>query len=494
MTRPKTSFANFLMFSLFAAYAVGRLISALPALNKPRSLADTTAYLRISQQPVLDVHFWGSTRPFIFPLLLKIANQNLRLTAALQLGISILVWSFLALMIARCMRGHKMQLFAFALILAFSLDRHITGWDFVMMTESLSISFLVLFIALSLWLLEGWQIGKVILFCVAGLILAFTRDTNAWLLLMLAGFWALAVLLHWTHPRALILVVFLTFTFFLSNANANLGGRWVFPLGNLIGKRVLPDPAAVRFFESCGMPISPALIQLQGKFSNAEDRAMYENPELAPFRSWLEHDGKSCYMRWLISDPIYRTVETFREFDGLIAFSDVAKYFSRLYDPLMPVAIGRFFYPDRFSLWIWGLTTLVALGAIWQKCWRDNPLWAVFVILVLFVPPHIFLTWHGDAMAPERHALSVGVQLYLSFWILILLLVDRYGSILLSSDWVATLLHARFLSLPPFAVFRRRRASCAVLPRAPAARRFLLHRFQPYFPEILHSARARTLR
>ena len=201
----------------------------------------------------------------------------------------------------------------------------------------------------------------------------------------------------------------------------------MFPLGNLIGKRVLPDPAAVRFFESCGMPVSPALIQLQGKFSNADDRAMYENPELAPFRSWLEEDGKPCYMHWLISDPIYHIVETFQEFDGLIAFSDVDKYFSRLYDPLMPVAVGRFFYPEGFSLWIWGLTTLVALSAIWQQRWRDNPLWAAFVILVLLVLPHIFLTWHGDAMAPERHALSVGVQLYLSFWILILLLVDRYA-------------------------------------------------------------------
>jgi hypothetical protein len=364
MTRPKTSFVNFLMLSIFAAYTVGRLISALPALNKPRSLADTTAYLRISQQPVLDVHFWGSTRPLIFPLLLKIVHQNLRLTAALQLGISILAWGFLALMIARCMRDRNMRLSAFALVLAFSLDRHITGWDFVMMTESLSISFLVLFIAFGLWLLEGWQIGKVIALCVAGLMLAFTRDTNAWLLLMLAGFLALAVLLRWTHPRALILAFFLTFTFSISNANANLGGRWVFPLGNLIGKRVLPDPAAVRFFESCGMPVSPALIQLQGKFSNAEDRAIYKNPELAPFRSWLEEDGKSCYMRWLISDPIYRIVETFQEFDGLIAFTNVDKYFSRLYDPLMPVAVGRFFYLDGFCLWIWGLTTLAALGAI----------------------------------------------------------------------------------------------------------------------------------
>ncbi len=260
------------MLALFLAYAAGRVISALPALGKPRSLADTTAYLRISGQPLLDIHFWGSTRPLVFPLLLKIADQNLRLTAALQLTISILAWGVLALMVARALRGRLFRLFAFALLLAFSLDRHIAGWDFVMMTESLSVSFLALFIATGLWLLEGWQTGKAVACCAAGLLLAFTRDTNAWLLLMLGGLLALAVALRWTRPRALILASFFAFTFILNNANADLGGRWVFPLGNLIGKRVLPDAAAVRFFEGCGMPVTPALMGLQGKFSNAEDR------------------------------------------------------------------------------------------------------------------------------------------------------------------------------------------------------------------------------
>ncbi len=160
---------------------------------------------------------------------------------------------------------------------------------------------------------------------------------------------------------------------------------------------------------------------------------MYENPELAPFRSWLEADGKRCYMRWLVAHPIQSSLQAFQQFDGLIAFSAVDKFFSRLYDPLMPVALGKFFYPESYSggslpgipLLIWGLTMLAALWAVWKRRWRENPLWAVFVILVILIPPHIFLTWHGDAMAPERHALSVGVQLYLSFWMGVLLVVDR---------------------------------------------------------------------
>jgi len=448
------------MLLVFIGYAAGRVVSAQPALEKPRQLADTISYLRISRQPILDPSFWGSTRPLVFPLLLKLSGQDIRRTSAAQLGFSIFAWGLLALFVARQLRKpapqptlastepgdpmgpaarpegkarefiHRLrtagglQLVAFGLILAFSLDRHITGWDFVMMSESLSLSFLALFIALGFWVLEGWQIGKVALLCAAGLLLAFTRDTNAFLLLMLAGLLALAVLLRWIRPHALILACAFTITFFLSNANANLGQRWVFPLGNLIGQRVLPSGRAVSFFVRCGMPVSPALMHLAGKFANADDRFLYEDPGLADFRTWLLGSGKSCYTRWLISDPFPRLGEMFAQFEELIVFQDVDKYFARGFNPLIPVRLGRLYYPEKFALAIWAITTLAALAAIWKRWWLVNPLWAAFIFLTLLLLPHLFLTWHGDAMAPERHALSVGVQLYLSFWMLVLLALD----------------------------------------------------------------------
>ena len=82
-------------------------------------------------------------------------------------------------------------------------------------------------------------------------------------------------------------------------------------------------------------------------------------------------------------------------------------------------------YPEQLTLWIWACSTLAALLAIWRRIWRDNRLWAAFVCMNLLIFPHLFLTWHGDAMAPDRHALSVGVQLYLGFWMLVLLLFQH---------------------------------------------------------------------
>ena len=415
-----------IIFVIFLAYAIGRVLSSLPAIEDPRSLADTTAYQRISRQPLSDFEFWTGARPFVFPLLLKLTNQTASAAAAVQLVFSILTWGLLAWMTSQFIKTPWLKLLASGLILLFSLDRHIAGWDSVMMTESLSISFLVLFVALFMWLLQGWHIGKVILVILTAFLLAFTRDTNAWMLLALAGMILLTTILRWTHPRTLILSIFFVFVFFLSNASSDLGGRWRFPLGNLVGQRVLTDGSAINYFQSCGMPLTDALLRLSGRFANANERALYNDPELESFRTWLFTDGKTCYMQWLITHPAYSIGETLNEFEGLIAFSDVDRYFSRRFDPLMPVLLGKLFYLEEFSLWIWIYLTLAMVIAVWKKLWQGNPLWAVFICLTLLVFPHLFLTWHGDAMAPERHALSVGVQFYLAFWLLNILLIDAF--------------------------------------------------------------------
>jgi len=412
--------------ALFALYVVARLLYAQPALAKPRVMDDTQAYLRISNQPLLDVKFWGDSRPLVFPLLLKIAGQDVSTAVALQLGFSTLVWTLLGLSVAASLRTRGLAPFAFGLILALSLVRPLAGWDFTMLTESLSVSWFVLFLAAGLWLLRGWRIERVLALIVVGLFLAFTRDTNAYLLLMLAGLLVLAVILRWTEPRTLILSAAFVGIFLLNNADADLGGRWVFPFLNVMGRRILPNPQAVDFFESnCDLVVTSDLMALEGEFANGQSRAFYNDPDLADFRSWTYQRGKTCYMRWLVSNPMHSGAEAFEQFGPLVAFPDVDNYFTRFYKPILPAFIERILYPDRFILWIFVAVTAVALIAILIRAWRDNPLWAAFILLVLPIFPHLFITWHGDAMAPARHALSVGLELYLSTWLLFLLCVDR---------------------------------------------------------------------
>ncbi len=407
--------------ALFCGYAGVRVLTAAPIVDKPRVLADTTAYERISRYDLLSGDMWMASRPPLFPLLLKAARQDFDHAAALQLGLAIPAWGLLALMMSRSLKYPGLRIAGFALVLLFSLNRHVAGWDFVMMSESLSITTLVLFVAACLWLLEDWKAVRVAAALTTALMLAFTRDTNAWMLLALAGVVALIVIVKGTRRRALILAGGLTLIFVLSNLSADLGNRWVFPLGNLITQRVLPDVTAVRYFESCGMPVSPELLQLSGKFANSDDQALFTGPELEALRRWLYDHGKACYVGWLASQPLTQAWQALQRTGDLVAFQDVDRYFSNRYAPMLPAWLDTVLYPERLTLWIWGLSTLGAIIAVAKRAWRGNRLWAAFVCLNLLVFPHLFLTWHGDSMAPDRHALSVGVQLYLGAWLLVLL-------------------------------------------------------------------------
>lgn len=413
-----------LIVILFVVYAGVRALTAPPIVDKPRVLADTTAYERISREPMSSVDLWAASRPVMFPLLLKAAQQDFDSAAVFQLALSILAWGAMALMVSSFLRDGAFRVVGFAIILLFSLERHIAGWDFVMMSESLSITTLVLFTAACLWLLEGWRLTKVIVVLLAALLLAFTRDTNAWMLLALAAVMTVAVAARWMKPRALVLAGGLALIFLLGNASADRGNRWIFPLGNLLTQRVLPDPSALSYFQSCGMPVSPALLQLTGKFANSDDQAMFGGAELESFRRWLYDHGKTCYVGWLLSAPGPQAWAALYRTGSLISFDTVDRFFSNRYASLLPPQVESILYPERFTLWIWGFSTLAAVAAVWRKAWNVNALWAAFICLNLLVFPHLFLTWHGDAMAPDRHALSVGVQLYLGCWVLVLLLTS----------------------------------------------------------------------
>ena len=406
-------------------YIFARVSTTLPALHAPRELADTKVYVNVSNRQILGENFLYVDRPFAFPLLLQIVDRDFESAAMIQLGLTLVAWSLLAFMISASFRPIGLRLFSFVIILALSLVRHLAGWDFVMMTESFSISFFVLLICCGIWLLQGWRWDKVILLSIVAFIFAFTRDTNAYILAMFAGMIVLSVILRWAKPRALILAGVFLAIFFVNNLSADMSLRWTFPFINVVGKRILPYTALLQTFEACGMPVTPELLAQAGIFANGNDRAFLDDPALESFRNWVMEDGKSCYMKWLVTNPVTSIGSVLREFNGLIYFEDVNKYFSRKYTDLLPSRLERLLYPVHLVTWIWMGLTLLALAALYKKAWRENSLWVLYIMLCLTIFPHLFITWHGDSMAVERHSLSVGLQISLTLWLFIFLALEK---------------------------------------------------------------------
>jgi len=404
------------MLLLFAFYANLRWSNESPVFEKAKETADTPAYVRVSKEAFLSKEFWANSRPPMFPLLLKINAGNKVKVAAFQTAFSIFAWGMLALSLAYSLKL-ILRPFAFGLILALSLERHIAGWDVVMLTESLSVSLMVFFLAAWLWLLRGWSLVKVVLVSLIAFAWAFTRDTNGWILLMIASLILLGVLFWGARKRYLSIALTFAVIFTFSNLSAETGQRWVFPFQNVLAQRILPDEGAVEFFADCGMPVTPELSDLAGGFANSNERAFYTSTALESYRNWMYEHGKSCYMRWLVSRPLQSLREPWSDLAWLLAFEEVDFFYPQRYEPILPWYVERILYPQDALLWLWGGLTLAALIAIGKKAWKTNKAWLVFIGLCLLIYPHLFIVWHGDVPGTHRHALTISLQFVLGFWL-----------------------------------------------------------------------------
>ena len=294
-----------------------------------------------------------------------------------------------------------------------------------MLTKSLSLSLMALFIAGWFWLTDGWRWHKAILVSIVALLWTFSRDTNAWVILMIALFLLLLSALRQIDRKYLLLSVAFMILFFLSNLSADHGDRWVFPFQNVLGQRVLPNAQAVDFFTNCGMPISPALMQFTGGYANSLDRGFYGDPALADYRLWLYGSGKSCYVKWLLANPLKSIREPIAEFSSLMTLEDVRSFlFSRTFSPILPARLEAILYPHQAPLLLFAIEAGIILIAILTRAWLQNKGWWVVIGLILLIFPHYFITWHGDVMGIYRHVLAVSIQFNLGTWLLVLFVVD----------------------------------------------------------------------
>ena len=419
-----TALTALIFLLLFAFYANLRWKNETPVFEKAKQTSDTPAYLRVSGEAILSKDFWANTRPPVFPFVLKYYDANTIKVAAFQAAFSIFAWGMLALSMAYSFKG-ILRIIGFGLILALSLESHIAGWDVVMLTESISISLLALYLAAWHWLLKGWSWGKVAALSLVSFFWAFTRDTNGWLLLMVAGLILLGMLFFRVRKHYLVVALIFTLLFALSNLSADVGQRWIFPYQNVLAQRILPDQEAVSFFADCGMPVSPELLDMGGGYANSGDRTFYTDPALQPYRNWLHDSGKFCYMRWLLSRPLTSLREPWADLEWLLAFPDVTFFYPQRYESLLPWYVERILYPQDGVVWLWALITFAALVAIWKRAWKVNIAWVVFIGLCLSIYPHLFIVWHGDVPGTHRHALTVSIQFVLSFWLLGFLLLER---------------------------------------------------------------------
>jgi hypothetical protein len=152
--------------------------------------------------------------------------------------------------------------------------------------------------------------------------------------LLVWSFWYLGQrrrqkLLCWTLAGAFAAV--LVGTFEISGG----GGRWYFPMLNVVGRRILTSPERTAFFEARGMPVNARLQQMAGEFGGGQNWAFYAAPELEGFRTWLRVNGRRVYAEDLTTHPVRTLLEPLRDVEQF-SCPALIPYAAAGFVPLLP--------------------------------------------------------------------------------------------------------------------------------------------------------------
>lgn len=407
---------------------------------------DSLVFKDMAALPWTDAGLWCGLKPPLVALCYKIIQIHPRAIITFQISLALLCWGLLAWAIARLITTPWLKPLAYTLVLLFGLSTDIILWDFMILSESLSVSLFALLTATAGGLLYRWHPVKFWTLIITGGAWAFCRETNAWLLLGLAVIIGVTGLFRRERRVACLVLALCWLVFFAANsmsakmsaqkwtvpATSNhaafelppqMGQRWVFPFLNVLTQRILPNPAKVQWFTDHGMPLTPDLMHLAGQWGAGDNFAAYHLPALQPFRTWLINHGQSGYIKYLICNYRATILAPWLNRQPLLS-AETGEPLPPGFAPILPPWLSNGLYPAPvFPFWPWIAGLILFAGLVFAGREQARK-WLIPLGLLLLAYPHALLVWHGDAMSVERHALLLQIQARLGLWITLLFVMD----------------------------------------------------------------------
>ena len=392
---------------IFSCYVGLRLWQVYQILPFAGTYDDTTNYVKTAAIPLLSLDFFGAIRPFMAPLVFKIAALNPAWIGWLQACISIFCWGFLIYQATTFIKKPNLRIAGLVWLLLFTMVYNISGWDVQLLSESLALSFQALLLGTGFWLLRGWAWHKVVVAGLAAFFWSNTRDVNPWMLASYTGVILLVGILLKPYRRFIYLSIILGVVFLFSQWSVNYTHRWIYPyVLNVMPQRVLTNKSAIDFFGACGMPLT-----------NNKDA----------YKAWLYSRGKYCFVRWLVANPEWALTAPLTRWNAMLGFDPIEQYnyFPKEFPTLLPKPIEGALYPARYGFLFWWIGG-VALGLMAGSRLIKEPACILTIISFLLVYPFILLSWHTDTLEVGRHTLQTQCLMFFCLWLMLLFLLDYF--------------------------------------------------------------------
>jgi hypothetical protein len=412
----------------------------------PIEFPDTSSYVRVSQYSLFDLNFYMSSRPFTYPLLLKISDSNNFEVILFQVIFSCISWIFLALVVTRLFKSRVIKYSAYLTILLLSLSTLITQWDVMILTESISFSLFAIFLAFNI-LFTINKINKTLLLSiiiVVGMLFSFTRNGNSYVILQTAVIYLLSYIAYIvmsylkesntdirTFPYIIITIPFFIIYYVQQHLIA-YAHSWNSCLRNIFGKRILPNSEYTEYFVSkFGMPLNEDILLCSGHHASSVN-CNYANQ--SEFRTWIQHNGPEAYKSFLIS----HISDVVHIYLGLIPGAlniDTNTTYMLSAEAITIYKNNYFSIPQKIffnDLWDTLFSAFLAISAIIILLFVIRPhlnsdyLIQYSIILSLFFVSlgQVFLGYFGDAIEVQRHSLLATISFKLSFIMLIFTFIE----------------------------------------------------------------------
>jgi hypothetical protein len=388
-------------------------------------------YLDIASRPVFSAPFWTDMKPGVVPLIYKMLGGDSERIFVFQLWSSVAAWGVLALAVAHALRSSWLKPLAFVLVLAFSLSRDVFMWIPFIGSEAISFSAMALFFAAAIWLLVDWRAFKIPFLIAAAFLMAFSRDTWAYVILMAA---VVLIPLLWlsTHRRHVVIIIVSFLAIFGASAlTGAAGARNSIVFDIVMAMRVFPNPEYVEFFRGLGAPIDPSLVERSDPNRPGYAKwdvylALRMDPAQEAYRQWSKAHRSESFLRflWFYKVEAFQGMFTDEAGRGLFA-PDVYYYTATGYRPILKdPRLAEFLYPTRFGMLFFFLVQMAAALACGFALLLRKRLWLVPIAMILAAYPQAFLVWNADPNDIHRHSVGHNMMERLGAWMLILFVID----------------------------------------------------------------------
>ncbi len=403
--------------------------------SKWYGLGDPPDYLHQSKIPLTEMEFFFPhkvpgfyPRPFTVPFFYKIAWSNPDNIIVLQRLIHTITIFILAYALAIFLKNVFLKYIIIFLVYFLMSWWNILGWSSILLSESLSISFMFLWIATFLLFLKNKIWYNFLLHLVIVLLFSFTRDTWPYILTV---FYLLLLIITYLYSRDLIkwiipVLASCLIIFIVQNRSSSIGNRTKLPLMNTILVRILPDANYLSWMQNKGMPMAERLhqefkdIDIKNDSCRIKVYEFYNDTTYNHFFNWVNTKGKRTYINFMITHPGYFFL--FKE-----SRQDLKRIFAyNLFE--YTGSVKGYSFGANYVFPLFNLVSIIILVGIIILIFRKSKkiihiLPSVYFIILIC---NIFLTYNADALEVERHLFITHIFIQFIGIYSVMLIFDYY--------------------------------------------------------------------